>query len=168
MDTSSGILEQLALKRAINRQLDRIIVRANETVTSLEPSGKDSEMEENQIRNVVNVSSDSRSVEVVTNFIRYQIGRSRSGKQWQYGRFGERVIQDIEVGVVLDSARLAADRAAKEIAERDETADRESLFQRAYINLTLLYLGYLSRAFRYCKEANGWDRLRRKENRDVS
>lgn len=169
MNSFTKNLEQLALKQEINRQLDAIIKRANEIVVLLKPSGnKESELEENQIRNVINVASSSQNVEVVTNFIRYQIGRSKSGKQWQYGNFGEKIIEDIESGIILKSAQSAANKSVQEIEKRSKTAiDKESLLALAYIKLTLLYLGYLNWAFYYCKKGDGWDKLIRKEDKNV-
>jgi len=157
---SLRILRGLALKEGINRQLDAIIQRAAEAVVLLKPeNGRMSDMRENQIRNVVNVAAESKRVEVVTNFIRYQIGRSSSGKQWQYNGFGERVIRDIEEGAVAKGAQQAAEVAFEEIEKRGGTADKKRLCEEGYVLLMEQYLGYLNRAFYYCDKTKCWDKV---------
>jgi len=164
MNEHNEILSHMALNQAINCQLDRIIDQVNKTVTLL---NNDSGMEESQFRNVLNVASESSHIEVVTNFVRYQIGRSEIGKKWQYRDFGENVIKDID-GVVKKCANSASQKALDEIIERKGIADQESLNDTAYTKLTALYLGYLFRAFCYCKKSNGWDKLAGKEDKNVS
>ncbi|HGJ67087.1 TPA: hypothetical protein ENS27_17135 [bacterium] len=166
MNEHNKILEHLALNQAIKCQLDKIIVQANKTVVLLKNSG----MEKNQIRNVLNVAVESDHIEVTTNFIRYQIGRISSndtGKKWQYNDFGEKVIEDIEKGIVKECANLASQKAMKEINERNGNSDLQNLNNKAYIKLTALYLGYLNRAFYYCMDGNGWDKLSGKEGKNV-
>lgn len=162
---SLQILQGLALIESVNQQLDVIIQRAAEAVVLLKPEdGRMSDMRENQIRNVVNVAAESKRVEVVTNFIRYQIGRSSSGKQWQCNGFGERVIRDIEEGVVAKGAQRAAEVASEEIEKRGGTADKKCLCEEGYVILMGQYLGYLNRAFYYCDKMNEddpkcWDKV---------
>ena len=142
------VLQALALEDAIRHQMDQVVRQAAETVMFLKPTGgKESELRENQIRNVINVAEESKSVGVVTNFIRYQIGRSAGGRQWQYNGFGLRVIKDIEAGVVTQAAEDAAEKAAKKIGEG---ADQDALYRQAYLQLIRHYLGYLNRAFIFC------------------
>ena len=144
MNEHNKILEHLVLNEAIKYQLDKIIIQANKTLALLD---KNSGMEENQIRNVLDVAVESNHVEVVTNFVRYQIGRSDAGKKWQYRNFGESVIQDIEQGIVKECASLASQKAFDEIIKRKGNVDQRSLNDIAYAKLTALYLGYLNRAF---------------------
>ena len=162
---SPQILQGLALGEGINRQLGPIIKSAAEAIVLLKPEdGRMSDMKENQLRNVVNVASVSKGVEVVTNFIRYQIGRSSSGKQWQYNGFGERVIRDIEEGVVAKGAQQSAEVAFEEIEKRNGTADKKQLCEEGYVLLMKQYLGYLNRAFYYCDkmyktDPKCWDKV---------
>jgi len=125
-------------------------------------------MEENQIRNVLDVAVESNHIEVVKNFIRYQIGRSKIGEKWQYGDFGEKVIEEIEKGIVKKCAESASQKALEEIIGRNGSSDQEYLNDMAYARLTALYLAYLNRAFYYCKKGNGWDKLAGKEDDNVS
>jgi hypothetical protein len=146
-DNADKVLRALVLEDAIRRQMDEVVRQAARAVQLLKPDGGGSGMKENQIRNVLNVAEEGRSVEVVTNFIRYQIGRSSKGQQWQYKGFGLRVIEDIETGIVAQAADRAAEQAAQAISEE---VDKAALRREAYLELTRYYLGYLNRAFYFC------------------
>lgn len=163
MPGNQAMQMNLALARGMEAQLGAIVHAAEQTVIllgSLQTSG----MEENQLRNVLDVAQDkdSRSVSVVVNFIRYQIGRARTGKHWQYNGFGLQVIEDIE-DVVAEAARRAVSDAIEWLARQGETVDdtnREDVQATAHIQLMTEYLGFLNRAFIYVRKTNaGWDRL---------
>lgn len=156
MDQSTTHLE-LALQAAVRRCMDDVVRQANADAALLEGAG----MDKNQIRNVLNVAEESHSVEVVTNFVRYQIGRSVGGRQWQYNGFGLQVIADIEEGIVAEQARQAGDNAATRIVELGGTADAEALCNEAYVALTRYYLGYLNRAFYFCDKTETENRNRK-------
>src|SRR5262245_38719235 len=58
---------ELALNQAIDRQLDALVARANQTVLVL--GAKPRGIKENQLRNVVNVAGSVDSIEALLNFI---------------------------------------------------------------------------------------------------
>src|SRR5689334_4077199 len=91
---------ELLLEEKIEKQLDKLVGQATETMLVLGPNTR---MEENQLRNLLNVSLDSPSVEVVANFIRYQIARKE--RDWGINKdgFGHTVIKDL-YGFVKDLA----------------------------------------------------------------
>jgi len=133
----------LAATKAIDRQLDDLIHAASLNVAKLQGSG----MKENQIRNVVNVAGASVSIEEVTNFIRYQIGRRDTGRIWAHEDFGKSVIADIESGAVKS--------ALESVIQAVPNADRISVRSR----LIALYLGYLNRCFIYADKTGDWKNL---------
>jgi hypothetical protein len=138
MTDTATVATTLAVRKAIDRQLDDLIRAAAEKVKKL----KGADMRQNQIRNVVNVANATESTEAVTNFIRYQIGRD---SRWR--DFGKAVIADIETGAV--SAALKAVKEA--VPQADLTSTRAEL--------TALYLGYLNRCFVYADNTDDWDDL---------
>lgn len=145
------LLTELALRKGIQGQMDTIVRAATNATLLLKGESK---MEKNQIRNALNVADESNSVAVVTNFIRYQIGRSRTREAWQYGGFGLQVITDLEEtqGAVPKAAQSAADEAKQELERRDiEVSDEwlDALRQDAHQELMRYYLGYLNRAFTF-------------------
>jgi len=140
---------ELALQAAMQRVMDPIVRHANADAALLEGAG----MDKNQIRNVLNVAEESRSLAVVTNFIRYQLGRSNTGPAWRKNGFGLRVIQQIE-----SSDGIIAQQT-KAVLEQAEDASQEAVDELRY-DLMRYYLGYLNRAFIYGKETRKWEDLR--------
>jgi hypothetical protein len=153
-----SIIQELALQEAVRRQMDDIVRAANGAASLLEGSN----MEKNQIRNVLNVAEETSKVAVVTNFIRYQIGRSRTGQAWQHQGFGLRVIDDIErADWVVDKATQNAVACARDlVTQRGGQADDAELERQARGQLMCYYLGFLHRAFYFGNETNDWQELR--------
>ena len=153
------MIQELALQKAVRRQMDTVVRAANAAAGRLEGSN----MEKNQIRNVLNVAEERSGTAVVTNFIRYQIGRSRTGQEWQHQEFGLRVIDDIErEGWVVDQAtRDAVTYAQDLISQRGEQADETELERKAREQLVRYYLGFLHRAFYFGNETGEWGELRK-------
>jgi len=139
----TNIATALSLRQAIQRQTDNLIRAAAKNVALLETT----RMEESQIRNLVNLAGATKSMEEITNFIRYQIGRRRT--DWE--KFGQAVIKDIETGVI----KTALDAVRKEASKEASQAD----LIEARAELTARYLGYLNRCFVYAKETRDWRNL---------
>jgi len=152
MDQSTTHLE-LALQAAMKACMDDVVRQANADAALLEGAG----MDKNQIRNVLNVAEESRSLAVVTNFIRYQLGRSQTGPAWRKNGFGLQVIQQIETsdGIIAEQTQAALERAQERIGD----VPQEALDELRY-DLMRYYLGYLNRAFIYGKETRKWNDLR--------
>lgn len=157
MPQESVVLE-LALQEALRAQMDAVVRAANADAALLEGAG----MDKNQIRNVLNVAEESHSLAVVTNFIRYQLGRSQTGPAWRKNGFGLQVIKQIEAsdGIVVEQAQAALERAQERVAD----IPSQSVDELRY-DLMRYYLGYLNRAFIYGKETRKWEELRSAERR---
>jgi hypothetical protein len=148
MNQSTAHLE-LALQSALRRCMDDVVCHANADAALL----KGSDMDKNQIRNVLNVADESRSLAVVTNFIRYQLGRSQTGPAWRHNGFGLRVIEQIE-----SPEGIVARQAERMLAQAGDVPSEKAAEVR--YDLMRYYLGYLHRAFYYGKETRQWDDLR--------
>lgn len=146
----------LALQAAVQRHMDPLVRHANADAALLQGA----EMDKSQIRNVLNVADERRSIAVVTNFIRYQLGRGQTGPAWQTNGFGLRVIEQIETsdGIVAKQAQAAMER----VQEHVESIPQEAIDDLHY-DLMRYYLGYLNRAFYYGRETGNWDELRQAE-----
>jgi hypothetical protein len=151
MNQSTTQLE-LALQTAMQRCMDDVVQAANADAALLDGSG----MDKNQILNVLNVAEESQSLAVVTNFIRYQLGRSQTGPAWRKNGFGLQVIQQIESpdGIIARQAQAAFERAQERVKDIPEEAIGELRY-----DLMRYYLGYLNRAFIYGKETRKWEDL---------
>ena len=153
------VLRELALNRAIDDQLDGIVRGAGSLAILL----KGSDMGKSQLRNALNASLQTGSVEVVNNFIRYQISRE---KGWRENGFGEQVIAALGHGQVVHKGAMSAAKSATEHLEhavkegrlaQDELPSVEYLAQVAYVRLTRLFLGYLNRWYLVGKEGHWQD-----------
>jgi hypothetical protein len=142
---------QLALERAIDRQLDEVVRTAGRTVSLLHD---DRAMRENQMRNVVDVALSTQSLDVVTNFIRYQMGRSGGNQAWLHNNFGQKVVQDLEnpEGVVQRLLTTVTEEVHRQVQEADPAEVR----REAQLRLVRLYLGYLNRWFYYGSKTRRW------------
>jgi len=155
--SATTIVHELALQASIRRQMDAIVRAANADAALLEGAG----LEKNQIRNVLNVAEESHSLAVVTNFIRYQMGRSGTGPAWRHERdekvFGLHIVEQIEspTGIVARQT----DAVLNQVQEQVEDISQEAINELRY-DLMRYYLGYLHRAFYYGNETGKWDDLR--------
>jgi hypothetical protein len=146
---------ELAVQAALQQHMDRLVRAANADATLLEGS----KMKENQIRNVLNVARETPSLAVVTNFIRYQLGRSQTGPNWQHGGFGIQVIEQIEspTGII----HRQADKVLETLRSHHPDLP-DDIADKVRYELMCRYLGYLNRAFVYgSKVENAWQDLRR-------
>ncbi|MCB0194563.1 MAG: hypothetical protein KDJ65_21615 [Anaerolineae bacterium] len=168
---SSNINPTLALQQGLKRHMDGIVKAATEAALLLQ----DGNLQKNQIRNVLNVAEESSNVAVVTNFIRYQIGRSGTGKEWQHNGFGLRVIEDITAGPVQQTVANVIKVVSDRLGSGAVTAE---LKRQAHVDLMRHYLGYLNRAFIFGSLDNvtdpkgqnkkkGWDYLQQVAAQEV-
>jgi hypothetical protein len=146
--SSEELRRELALEQAIGAQLDHLVRRANTAVMKLRDKR---DMEESQLRNLLDAAMESGSVEVTAGFIRYQIGRDDKNI-WK--DFGHHVIRDLgELGKQETGSVVAC---LKQIG----ITDADALKPRIQVRLMQLYLGYINRAFVYAKKVNGFDHLK--------
>ena len=157
------IVHELALQEAIRWQMDAVVRGANADAAWLEGS----DMQKNQIRNVLNVAEESHSLAVVTNFIRYQLGRSQTGPAWRRNGFGARVIGQIELpdGLIARQTKAVLERLQAKLGQVSPEMADEVRYE-----LMRYYLGYLHRAYYYGSETKQWGNLRQtggEERQDV-
>ena len=159
MDQSTTHVK-LTLRSAMRQHIDPVVHNANADAALLRGASRGEKMERSQIRNVLNVAEESLSLAVVTNFIRYQMGRSRVGPAWRYNKFGLRLIEQIESpgGIV----HKQAEQIVKTLRGRHTDLSEEMTKQIRY-ELMRYYLGYLMRAFVYGSEGpkGAWEDLRK-------
>ena len=143
---------QLALDRAIDRRLDTLVREAGRTISLLHD---DRAMRENQMRNVVDVAMSTQSLDVVTNFIRYQMGRSGGNQAWLHNDFGQKVVHELEgrEGLVYKLTTEATEEVYRQVQE----ADPREIRRQAQLRLVRLYLGYLNRWFYYGSKTRRWN-----------
>ncbi len=101
-----------------------------------------------QLKNLQNIANQADAYEVVTNFIRYQIGRNQS-KGWKLLKPGTKPNENISFGeAVIESI----EKTLKEkLLPLVSTQLDEQQQQQVQIELTRRLIGYLSRHFAYVK-----------------
>jgi hypothetical protein len=154
----TSISQALALQEALKAEMDDVVRAATQAAVLLEPPGN---MQKSQLQNVLNVAEESESVAVVINFIRYQMGRGDTGKDWQHNGFGLHVVRDItdDEGPVRQTLENVLNRVSARLGEESVTDD---LRRHAHVELMRYYLGYLARAFVFGSSGvkNSWSQLR--------
>ncbi len=133
----------LTHRRAIDRSKDAL-VRAAETllddaqVTRL----RQKDFGHSQLRNLIAIALETESPAVVTNFIRYQMGRDKPAKSWSNlagGKsLGNRFIHEIDAGAVQ--------KALNAIVDPSKDAELVPLVR---IELIRHFLGFASRYLKF-------------------
>ncbi len=130
------------LIRQILDELDTQVVQQAEAVVD-NTRGITGQLQERQIRNVIAVADDTRSVAVVDNFIKYQIGRSRENEGWRFGEKGGTGFGEAMRANLAQLREWAKQKAGGELKAED-----------LEIRLVRRFLGYLVRHFKYREEVN--------------
>jgi hypothetical protein len=144
MNTQS-LRRELRINREIDDSMNDLLAGMTKFVD--ETRIWESRMEEHQMNNVIGVAQETSSVEVVKNFVRYQIGRDVRNENWRWRvgsvkNFGEQLVDkldelhDLATGIVAGASNPSA-------PPRD--------VNQVWMRLTRAYLGHLSRYFVYHK-----------------
>lgn len=118
--------KQLKIQQGIRKAEDKLVIDIQKALD--ETSYGD--LEESQFRNLVRVADTTDSIEVIKNFLLYQVGR---GDKWGRGdkSLAQRIIDDIK------KTKTEAERIAKEAKFNDVNF--------IWLELTRRYLGYGAR-----------------------
>ena len=129
---NKDVIEAIKMEKAIDGYKSKLVKEAEDIIQNKQISEKDG-LKESQFRNLMNVATQTQSVDVVTNFIKYQIGRSKKSKEWQFHNFGEELIK------IINSLQ---DKACNIYPDnKNET----------WIKITRLLIGFMIRYFKYKK-----------------
>ncbi|MBE9138827.1 hypothetical protein IQ254_16770 [Nodosilinea sp. LEGE 07088] len=164
-----GLEEQLQLRidKAFRDQLDSVIVEMQKIALKFNVQQV---QEKSPFKNVLSVSTEAMSsLEAIKGFIRYQVGRKESSRVWKLqiteeGHrqfFADAVVQQIdalnenckkifetietdlerEIELRKDSSKGNNPQEIRDYLQQQ----KPSLLKKTHLNLTQLYLGYLSR-----------------------
>lgn len=138
---------EMVLKQVIDSKQDRLVQLAASAVKQLE---ENREMQTSQLRNLLNVSLDTPSTDVVISFICYQIARNK--KAWGTGKddFGHTVIMMLQ-NEITNLAQEVTDEVIEKIGDNK---DRDALLAEVQTQLVRLYLGYLHRWFYFLDKSD--------------
>jgi poly-D-alanine transfer protein DltD len=140
---------EMLLRQEIDNQLDKLVELAAKTVLRL----KNDKMETSQLRNLLNVSLETESTEVVVNFVCYQIARNKDAWGSGVNDFGHTVITTI-----MDDIKSIAQHVVTSVSNKIAETEGQDLFSEAFARLVRLYLGYLHRTFYFLNKSGGEDK----------
>jgi hypothetical protein len=130
----------LKLQSNIEERIARLIESAENLIVERKDKLEQIDTMSSQIRNVMSVANDAPHVAVVTNFVRYQIGRAGVPRRaWKDTGLGEALIKEIE-GKMHDLAKEAV------------TAAEFGDVGQVQAQLTRLLLGFMYRRYVYESE----------------
>ncbi|MBD2364638.1 hypothetical protein H6G36_26275 [Anabaena minutissima FACHB-250] len=151
--SQTSLKEKLSLitELEIGKQMDNIIPRIKDIAIKFSIAQKD---KKSPFRNVLAVATESSSsVEIIKNYIRYQVGRSGSSPIWKTSKdsklFATAVVEYIDnlyhdaQKIVEILRRFVRDGDLHSYLETFE--NQEQLKKNIHLKLTQLFLGYLAR-----------------------
>ena len=141
----------MAIQRGIEQAMNEMVRDMQDLIDDDKINVVASDMEKHQIGNLLGVAIETDSVELVKNFVYYQVGRDTKGSSWRRNGFGPELVKR------LDSLKTKADSIAGEV-HRQLGLSTPGLQQieEVWIQLVRQYLGQLHRYFYYKKEARRW------------
>jgi len=141
----------MAIQRGIERAMNELVRNMQSLVDDNKINIVASDMEKHQIGNVLGVALETDSVELVKNFIFYQVGRDAKASSWRRNGFGQ------ELANRLDNLRTTAIGIANEVHKQlGLAAPDPQEVEEVWMQLVRQYLGQMNRYFYYQKEARRW------------
>ena len=148
-DKTRHLERRMAIQRGVELTINEMVRDMRELVDS--SNVERSRMEKHQMGNVLAVSLETPSVELVKNFILYQAGRDSRGTSWRHNTFGADLVAR------LNALRTQAESIATQVhISMSLPAPTEKDIEGVWIELVRQYLGQLNRYFYYKKEALRW------------
>jgi vacuolar-type H+-ATPase subunit E/Vma4 len=137
----------MRMKEEIEKSLDDLIEDAQKLVdeTKIENEREKrekpvwEEVEETQMRNILDMSISIDSIKALVVYIEYQMGRGKIPR-----KFGEKIIEKIH-----QDLRKRAEEISKKTGEE---------YKKVWIEIIRQYLGYLNRYFIYRAKMSGSER----------
>ena len=126
---------KLRINQSIEQHIGAIVHQAEEFLNQFHPQNMDLTKlaKPTQIRNLVNIAKEAPHAAIITNFIRYQIGRDKKPID---RRFGEGLIRQLD----------SLSELARSISQQ---AGDEHRIDAIHIELVSRFLGYMNRHFVY-------------------
>jgi hypothetical protein len=143
---------ELRIEREISNQMDAIIEKVNRIAKKFSIAKED---KKSPFKNVLAVATDSSSsLEVIKNYIRYQIGRKDSSPIWKIPKeqelFAMALVKELEnlnedVTKILQRLRKAIPKSNPLESYLTDSLNREKIERNIHLKIAQLYLGYLAR-----------------------
>lgn len=144
----------MAIQHQVELEMNSVIQRMTELVDKSSVAA--SNMEKTQLKNLLGVALETPSVEVVKQYVLYQVGRDAKGSSWRKDDFGKKLIK------ALDDLRSDAERITRQVHTNLGLANPTGgQVDETWMALVRAYLGQLNRYFYYRKEERQWQQATR-------
>jgi hypothetical protein len=146
-------LWQLIVDDLVDREMNQIVEAARSLMENY--AQHKHRLERKQLSNLVGVTGETRSVAVVADFVRYQMGRDERRQNWRSGTppLGEAILEQIDR--LKAQAEQLVNKASQDITPPDPAAEVE----RVWLTLVRRFAAYLEHSFLYYeKMQKGGDR----------
>lgn len=141
------------IQKAMSEQMDNVIDKVIKIAKKFSIANQN---EKSPFRNVLSVATESgTSIEIIKNFIKYQVGRKGSSEIWKIKKeqelFAIAVVNDIhsllneDTTIIIDNLRRNIKKNNSLNSYVDNPNNQKELKKKIHLNLTQLYLGYLAR-----------------------
>jgi hypothetical protein len=138
---------RLAIQQGIDRQMNTLIVDVRGLLDEFMKGHGGWNMDSTQMSNLLNVCSETESVEVIVSFLHYQIGRDdRHKNTWAWRGFGEELVE--KLSGLRSKAKALVNRASQE-AEYQLGKSEAQQQDHVWVLLARQYVGHLRRYFTY-------------------
>ncbi len=144
--STQAMQDRLLIRAGIERNMDEVARRARQLVE--ESKIFDRDLDKSQVSNVLQVSLESSSVEVVKNFVLYQMGRDTNSTSWS----SLHATKDVPFGEALLSEIASLQAMARNLVQQKNLD--ESLVPEVWLDLVRQYLGQMYRCFVHFKRAH--------------
>jgi hypothetical protein len=131
---------RLTLLQTVDQFSEHIVARTDKTLSKQQMdklTQGNTQLKLGQLNNLLGVALETDSPAVVTNWVRYQMGRRETKAGWGDSGLGAQVVNDIE----------ALQDTAKQISKAVFKDDSSEHLRQAHIALVRRYAGYLKRWF---------------------
>jgi len=141
-------LWRLVLDDLVDREMNQVVEMARSLMENYFKNKH--RLERKQLSNLVGVTGETRSVAVVTDFVRYQMGRDERRQNWRAGQppFGQAILEQI------DNLKARAERLVNQATGQNLTPpDRTVEVDRVWWTLVRRFAAYLEHSFVYYDKA---------------
>lgn len=146
-EADQGTLWQMIIDEAVDREMQDIVQRAFDLMQKLAP-GLPKDFGRKQLHNLIATATETNSMEIVKDFVRYQMGRDEGRKHWrklqEQSTLGEAVLDEI------DQLKERASFLIREAKLRKVTpANEKTEINRVWALLVRRFVAYLEHSFTY-------------------
>lgn len=131
---------RLSLRQTADQFSEALVGRADQTMSEQQVKKLKqwkTQLKLGQLNNLLGVALETDSPAVVTNWLRYQMGRRETKGGWGDSGLGDQVVKDIE----------ELETSARQVAEKVFGNTSPDYLRQAHIALVRRYAGYLKRWF---------------------